>query len=278
MPNWTPQQQAAIADEGGTLLVSASAGSGKTAVLVERAFRLIAERGVAADRLLILTFSNAAAAELRSRIALRLEDALRREPQNLYLRRQRILLQRANISTVSAFCMQLLRENFSRLSIPPDFRVADESISYDLGHTVLASVLEDSYQDPAFCEFASVFGRARSDGAASDAILQLYQHLRALPFFESALAELCALYHGENSVCATPWGHELLKNAVDAATAGSSMCAAALHFIDDTPELLPYRDALLCDADCFLRVRQLLCDARWDDARIALATYEAPAL
>ncbi|MFR1809132.1 MAG: UvrD-helicase domain-containing protein, partial [Pygmaiobacter massiliensis] len=115
MPKWTTQQQAAIEDEGGTLLLSASAGSGKTAVLVERAFRLIsAENPTSADRLLILTFSNAAAAELRSRIAQRLDHALEQDPGSMHLRRQKMLLQRAPISTVSAFCMQLLREQFSR--------------------------------------------------------------------------------------------------------------------------------------------------------------------
>lgn len=274
MPNWTSQQRAAIEDEGGTLLLSASAGSGKTAVLVERAFRLIsAENPTDADRLLILTFSNAAAAELRSRIAQRLDRALEEDPGSMHLRRQKMLLQRAQISTVSAFCMQLLREQFSRLPIPPDFRVADESVRYELSQSTLAGVLETSYESPAFREFASVFGKARNDRAAGDAILGLYEHLRALPFFETSLSAMCALFHGEEPVEQSAWGKELLRGAAEAAGEGIAVCNAALGIIHATPELAGYADALLVDRDCFLRLQELLEQGRWDDARIA-AVYE----
>lgn len=270
MPNWTTQQKAAIEDEGGTLLLSASAGSGKTAVLVERAFRLIsAENPTSADRLLILTFSNAAAAELRSRIAQRLDHALEQDPGSMHLRRQKMLLQRAQISTVSAFCMQLLREQFSRLPIPPDFRVADESIRYELSQATLAAVLEASYESPAFREFASVFGKARNDRAAGDAVLGLYEHLRALPFFETSLSSMCALFHGEEAIEESLWGKELLKGAGEVASEGIAVCNAALDIIRETPELAGYADALLIDRDCFLRLQELLEQKRWDDARIA---------
>lgn len=98
-PKWTPAQRAAIEDRGGTLLVSAAAGSGKTAVLVERAVRLITDAAhpVAADRLLIVTFTRAAAEELRGRIAVRLAAEAAAHPESAYLRRQRLLLGRANI-------------------------------------------------------------------------------------------------------------------------------------------------------------------------------------
>ena len=103
---WTPAQRAAIDDRGGALLVSAAAGSGKTAVLTERAVRLITdpEHPVDADRLLIVTFTNAAAAELRARIGQALLRRSQAEPSNTALRRQRMLLQRAPICTIDAFC------------------------------------------------------------------------------------------------------------------------------------------------------------------------------
>ena len=127
MTNWTPAQRAAIEDRGGGLLVSAAAGSGKTAVLTERAVRLIADpvRPVDADRLLIVTFTNAAAAELRARIGESLLRLSQADPANGWLRRQRMLLQRAPICTIDAFCLDLLRRHFEALDIPPDFAPAD---------------------------------------------------------------------------------------------------------------------------------------------------------
>ena len=109
-PKWTPAQKAAIEDRGGSLLVSAAAGSGKTAVLTQRAVQLITdpEHPVDADRLLIVTFTNAAAAELRARIGQALLQLSSQQPGNTSLRRQRMLLQRAPICTIDAFCLDLL--------------------------------------------------------------------------------------------------------------------------------------------------------------------------
>ena len=119
---WTLPQQQAIEDTGGALLVSAAAGSGKTAVLVARAVRMITreEAPVDADRLLILTFTNAAAEELRGRMARELEKACLHRPADAYLRRQRLLLKRAFIGTIDAFCQQLVHEHFAVLDLPPD--------------------------------------------------------------------------------------------------------------------------------------------------------------
>ena len=124
-PKWTPAQQAAIADRGGALLVSAAAGSGKTAVLTERAVQLITdqEHPVNADRLLIVTFTNAAAAELRARIGQALLHRSQLQPGNAMLRRQRMLLQRAPICTIDAFCLNLLHKHFQALDIPTDFEI-----------------------------------------------------------------------------------------------------------------------------------------------------------
>ena len=112
-PKWTPAQRAAIEDRGGAVLVSAAAGSGKTAVLTERAVRLITDpdHPVDADKLLIVTFTNAAAAELRARIGQALLRLSQQQPHNTSLRRQRMLLQRAPICTIDAFCLDLLHKH-----------------------------------------------------------------------------------------------------------------------------------------------------------------------
>lgn len=191
-PKWTPAQRAAIEDRGGTLLVSAAAGSGKTAVLVERAVRLITDAAhpVAADRLLIVTFTRAAAEELRGRIAVRLAAEAAAHPESAYLRRQRLLLGRANICTIDSFCMQLLKRYFAELGLPPDFELADDAKAYTLRQNALSAVLEELYEDADFCAFASLYGRARSDASAAAAVLGLYDFSRTLPHPAAALQSI----------------------------------------------------------------------------------------
>ena len=161
---WTPAQRAAIDDRGGALLVSAAAGSGKTAVLTERAVRLITdpEHPVDADRLLIVTFTNAAAAELRARIGQALLRRSQAEPGNTALRRQRMLLQRAPICTIDAFCLDLLHKHFQALDIPPDFTPADPGSVEMLRNAALSETLEAAYQDADFCAFADLYGKGRT--------------------------------------------------------------------------------------------------------------------
>ena len=146
-PKWTPAQQAAIADRGGALLVSAAAGSGKTAVLTERAVQLITdpEHPVNADRLLIVTFTNAAAAEMRERIATAIEQRLREDPKNGHLQMQATLVHHAQITTIDSFSLFLIRNHFNEIGLDPDFRVADEGEIKLLQQEVLAQLLEDAY-------------------------------------------------------------------------------------------------------------------------------------
>ena len=121
---FTPAQAAAIQARGGSLLVSAAAGSGKTRVLVERVVGLITDpdHTVEADSLLIMTFTNAAAAKLRADIATRLAEEVRAHPADVRLRRQQLLLQRASIGTVDAFCLHFVQQHFAALDVPPDLK------------------------------------------------------------------------------------------------------------------------------------------------------------
>ena len=229
-PKWTPAQQAAIADRGGALLVSAAAGSGKTAVLTERAVQLITdpEQPVNADRLLIVTFTNAAAAELRARIGQALLHRSQLQPGNAMLRRQRMLLQRAPICTIDAFCLNLLHKHFQALDIPPDFAPADPGTVQLLRGTALAETLENAYRDPDFCAFADLYGKGRTDKPAGDAILQIYDFLRALPDYDRKLDEFLAPYEQENGFASTCWHDLLLAEAARCAKAARELLTAAL--------------------------------------------------
>ena len=229
-PKWTSAQQAAIDDRGGALLVSAAAGSGKTAVLTERAVRLITdpEAPIDADKLLIVTFTNAAAAELRARIGQALLRRSQAEPGNTALRRQRMLLQRAPICTIDAFCLDLLRKHFQALDIPPDFSPADPGSVETLRAAALAETLERAYADPDFCAFADLYGKGRSDKAAGETILHTYDFLRALPDYHRKLDEFLTPWKAERGFDKTCWHDLLLAEAARDAKAGRELFCAAL--------------------------------------------------
>lgn len=242
-PKWTPAQRAAIADRGGSLLVSAAAGSGKTAVLTERAVQLItdAEHPVDADKLLIVTFTNAAASELRARIGQALLRRSQLEPGNAALRRQRMLLQRAPICTIDAFCLDLLRKHFQALDIPPDFSPADAGSVETMRAAALAETLEAAYQSADFCAFADLYGKGRTDHAAGETILQVYDFLRALPDYDRKLDEFLAPWQQENSFASTCWHRLLLEDAAGKARAARELLCAALA--DCQEDLLDARKA-----------------------------------
>lgn len=146
---WTQSQKNAIYAQNGSLLVSAAAGSGKTAVLVERVIARITDpdNPVDADRLLVVTFTRAAAAEMKERISLKLDELIAENPLDGALRRQQLLLSKANISTIHSFCSELVRESFFALDISPDFRLAEESELAILKAEAINNVLENLYEN-----------------------------------------------------------------------------------------------------------------------------------
>ena len=228
---WTDAQKAAIRDRGGALLVSAAAGSGKTAVLAERAVALITDAAApaSADRLLIVTFTNAAAAELRARIGERLAREVKADPANARLRRQRVLLQRAPICTIDAFCLDLLRRHFSALDIPPDFMPADAGSLQAISEEALAETMEQAVQDADFCAFADLYGRGRTDTAAGEAVVQVYRFLQALPDPDQVLDAFLQPWQQAGSFPASPWAALLCRRAAGLAAEAEQLCAAALQ-------------------------------------------------
>ena len=148
----TPQQQSVVEDRGGSLLVSAAAGSGKTKVLVERLFRYVLEEHCNLDDFLIITYTKAAAAELRGKIAEELSKRLAETPGDLHLKRQLLRVYQADIKTVDAFCTALLRENThllaregERYALTPDFKVLDDSEAKLVRQHILNRTLEEFY-------------------------------------------------------------------------------------------------------------------------------------
>ncbi len=180
----TPQQEQAVKDRGGRLLVSAAAGSGKTKVLVDRLMGYLSDARDPAniDDFLLITYTKAAAAELRGKIAAKLTERVAQEPQNSHLRRQLQRLYLTKISTVHAFCGDILRENAYRLNIPGDFRVADENECSEIRIRVMEKLLNDAYtrnmDDPAFRAFVDSQGLGRDDRQVPEIIFQVYDSAR----------------------------------------------------------------------------------------------------
>ena len=177
MPEWTREQQQVIDLRGNSMLVAAGAGSGKTAVLVERIIGIISDEAnpVDIDSLLVVTFTNAAAAEMKERIGAAIQEQLLQNPMSEHLYRQSLLLQKAQITTLHSFCLDLVRQNFFRLGIDPNLKIADETENQLLLTETLDEVLEAHYSKEHDTElFLSLVDRygGREDEALREVILR----------------------------------------------------------------------------------------------------------
>ena len=216
----TPSQKLAIEDRGGELLVSAAAGSGKTRVLTERLMRWITEGDAprSIDNFLIITFSTAAAAELRSRISEELSARAAADPGSKRLRRESALVRRAQIGTIHSFCSALLREYAGRAGIAPDFAIADEDRARELRRLSLEAVLEAAYAEaePGFIQLADTVGAGTDDRRLESLVLELHAKLQSHARPGDWAARQSELFEtGAEDAADTPWGRELLEGAAD---------------------------------------------------------------
>ena len=201
--NWTKDQQSAILSRGENLLLSAAAGSGKTAVLVERVIRLL-EEGADVDRMLIVTFTRAAAADMRQKLFKRLRQAAQENPR---FREQLTRLERAQISTLHAFCAELIKEHFQAAGVDPGFRLLDDGERVNLLTQCLSETLEAAYEAPSDGLEALSFGRTPAQ--ISDMVRQLSGFLSARPDPEAWLERALSLSEGGGEI----WTDELLREA-----------------------------------------------------------------
>lgn len=200
---WTEDQWKAIVASGRDILVAAAAGSGKTAVLVERMIHKIVEEHVDVDRLLVVTFTNASAAEMRHRIGEALEKQLEKKPASLHLRRQLSLLNRASISTIHSFCLDVIRKYYYLIDIDPSFRIADTTEIQLMQEEVLENVFEEEYGtegNDGFFELVDRYTNDRSDGALQHLVLDLHEFSRANPNPETWLDGIVSFYQSTSTL------------------------------------------------------------------------------
>ncbi|TXC89661.1 helicase-exonuclease AddAB subunit AddA [Metabacillus litoralis] len=216
---WTDDQWKAIVASGQDILVAAAAGSGKTAVLVERIIRKILSREnpVDVDSLLVVTFTNASAAEMRSRVGEALEKALKENPSSLHLRRQLTLLNKASISTLHSFCLQVVRKYYYLINIDPSFRIADQTEGQLLIDEVLDDMFEEEYSlenNEEFFDLVDRYTSDRSDLELQTLIRELYFFSRSHPTPTVWLDELVSMYlnHEGKDIDSLPFVSFLLQD------------------------------------------------------------------
>ncbi len=215
---WTEKQQQVIDSRNRNLLVSAAAGSGKTAVLVERIISMISEgpSPFNIDQLLVMTFTNAAASEMRERIGAAVEKKLKEDPGNEHLWLQAALIPQAQIMTIDSFCLELIRNHYNTLDIDPAFRIGDEGELTLLRGDVMEQVLESCYEeaDDGFIQFSEQFGSGKSDKAMEDVILQAWQFSQSHPWPEEWLSQCRQQMEAEaaGNLDSSVWMQFLLKD------------------------------------------------------------------
>ncbi|MBQ4050899.1 MAG: helicase-exonuclease AddAB subunit AddA [Oscillospiraceae bacterium] len=273
---WTSEQKSAIDVRGGSVLVSAAAGSGKTAVLTERIIRRIVDDGIDADRFLVVTFTRAAAAEMRSRISDSLRELIRLDPANLALQRQLMLLQQAQICTIDAFFSGFVRENFERLGVSQNLRIMDDAMLSRLTADTLELVLEEHYArpEPEFQALVRHFGED-NDKRLSAQILKLYKKLRSLPYPFRWMEEQAARYKTPAPAAESGWGRILLEEAKNCLSRALAQDKAALEVSEEDEVLRKgYAPVIRGDIASMKTAAGILEDCGWDEAVRAMRSIE----
>ena len=280
---WTEEQAAAIAARGGSLAVSAAAGSGKTAVLVQRIIGLLTdERNPCdVDELLVVTFSRASAAEMKARISEALGELCRARPEDARLKRQLFRLGGASIGTIHSFCLDLLRENFEALDLPPDFRVAEENEAAALRTECAAAVIERFYkedEDGGFFNLSRLVSSGRDDRRLTDTLIGFYSDMMSQPFPEQWLSDMRALYE-TGSFTGSAFEREACAQCAEKLEGAAALLEAALSLAGGVPELYAGYSAGLTAAGTLVRsLRETLRRSGWDALQQQASAAAFPAI
>lgn len=278
--NWTDEQRRAIEARGHTVLVSAAAGSGKTAVLTERAVRrmLDAQAPIDADRLLVVTFTRAAAQEMKQRMLQKLTEYITAHPLDTAARRQRQLLDRAVIGTLDALCLNLLRENWQLLGLPAAFRVGDAQELDAMREQAVDAALEAAYSDrgdAAFSDLTELLSQKRGDQSLAGTVLRVLDFARTHPFYTDWLDEKLKAYESGENPAQSVWGDILLQYAAESAGQCLRDIHAALEELRQEADFANYLPAFEGDALFFTALCPALERGDWDDAATLLRGFKA---
>ena len=215
---WTTEQLQAIEQVGNNILVAAAAGSGKTAVLVERIINKIINQKMNIDEILVVTFTNAAASEMRERILEAIYKKIEEEPENGHLQKQINLISRASICTIDSFCLDVVKNNFYEIDISPNFRIADNAELELIKQEVLEELFDKKYEieDKKFFKLLETYTTYLSDEPLKEIILNIYNFIQSHPFPNEWLEEQIEKYNLESKIdldfSETEWGKIIISN------------------------------------------------------------------
>ena len=268
---WTKEQKQAIIEKDSNILVAAAAGSGKTAVLVERIIKKVVEDEIDIDKLLVVTFTNAAASEMRERVLDAIYKKLEDNPNDEKLLRQITLLNKASICTIDSFCLEVVRNNFFELeNLSPNFRIADTTEIELLKQEVIEDIFEKKYEeeDKDFSKLIHTYTSYRDDTPLKDLILKIYNYIQSNPFPEKWLNKKIEMFNLKEKIeedfSKTEWGKVLLvriKNELDDAITSLKV---ARDILSNDIELENYLNIIIHDIDMLDNLNKSL--DSWDNA------------
>ena len=243
---WTEEQKQAIYEKGSNILVAAAAGSGKTAVLVERIINKIINENIDIDKLLVVTFTNAAASEMRERVLNAIYKKIDENPEDERLQRQVTLLNKASICTIDSFCLDVVRNNFFEIDISQNFRIGDTTEIEILKQDVLEELFEEKYEaeDKDFEKLINTYTSYKDDTPLKELILKIYTYIQSNPFPKKWLHEKIEMFNLSEKLdqdfAQTIWGKLLLKQVEEILQEGIIKLENEKNNLVKYPELQKY--------------------------------------
>ncbi len=275
--NWTKGQKNAIDARRGTVLVSAAAGSGKTAVLVQRIIeRLIdPENASMADRLLVVTFTKSAAAQMKDRVEKVLDELIRKEPKNSLLKRQKLLVSKMNISTIHSFCSKLAREYFYLLDIAPDFRIISDKQREEFMLECARKSVENAFEKGDFF-IADLFSSEKNDRALIEIILNMYNFSTSHIFYRTWLANFEKKYEMCENISHTAWGELIISHSEESLARCQNLIKSAILQLEtygDDKLNDAYLSKLIAELEGISALKEVFVKKDWDEIYIAINSY-----
>ncbi len=268
---WTKEQSQAIYEKGNNILVAAGAGSGKTAVLVERIINKIINEKIDIDKILVVTFTNASASEMRERILDAIYKKLEETPDDTNLQRQITLLSKASISTIHSFCLEVVRNNFYELeNISPNFRIAETTEIELIKQEVMEEMFEEKYenQDKNFEKLIRTYTSYKDDTPLKEIIDSIYEYIQSSPFPEEWLTKKIEMFNLENQLdqdfSKTIWGQVLIEEIEEIIIEDITRLQEVEKSLLQDPDLEGYQKVIANDIETLNALKMSL--SSWDKA------------
>ncbi|WP_131082771.1 helicase-exonuclease AddAB subunit AddA, partial [Clostridioides difficile] len=276
-PKWTKEQLEVIESRECNLLVAAAAGSGKTAVLVERIIQMITSREnpIDIDKLLVVTFTNAAASEMRERIGDAIGKALDENPENKHLQNQLVLLNKSSITTIHSFCLDVIKSNFHRINLDPNFRIGDQTECAILKQEAIEEVFEDLYEerDEGFLNLVESYAERGGDKEVQDIILGIYSFAMASPEPKKWLIDSAERFNIDENFdfSQSIWARAILDTVKIEINGLCLNMERALKEVESIEELATFAEKLSVEYKKIADISQA-CNKSWDEAYKKMAS------